>query len=222
MTKEENLHWLNQEIRTWESECQSKHPIKEALYAARKVLEREPCEDAVSRAEVLNLVRLNAFHAKSQIKAIENMPSVTPQEPNTWSLDDTREDFMHDVYNILDFLPTNDEANRIIDIFDRVTSSIGQEPRWIPVKTRKLTDAEEQDMFENSAYYFNYMFDCQLPEDGEEVLITTSTGEVTTTTFYDEGLDGCYFEFYEDDGDVIAWMPKPKSYKVENEVDNVN
>ena len=72
-------------------------------------------------------------------------------------------------------------------------------------------------MFENSAYYFNYMFDCQLPEDGEEVLITTSTGEVTTTTFYDEGLDGCYFEFYEDDGDVIAWIPKPKSYKAESE-----
>jgi hypothetical protein len=44
-------------------------------------LEQEPCEDAVSRAEVLNLVRFNAFHVKSQIKAIENMPSVTPQEP---------------------------------------------------------------------------------------------------------------------------------------------
>lgn len=42
MTREENLHWLNQEIQTWENECQSKHPIKEALYAARKALEREP------------------------------------------------------------------------------------------------------------------------------------------------------------------------------------
>ena len=81
MTREENLHWLNQEIQTWENECQSKHPIKEALYAARKALEQEPCEDAVSRTEVLNLVRFNAFHVKSQIKAIENMPSVTPQEP---------------------------------------------------------------------------------------------------------------------------------------------
>lgn len=58
------------------------------------------------------------------------------QEPNTWSLDDAREDFMHDVYNELDFLPTNEEANRIIDIFDRVTSSIEQEPRWIPVSER--------------------------------------------------------------------------------------
>ena len=48
MTREENLHWLNEEIRTWENECQSKHPIKEALYAARKALEQEPCNYAIS------------------------------------------------------------------------------------------------------------------------------------------------------------------------------
>lgn len=42
MTREENLHWINEEIRTWENECQSKHPIKEALYAAREVLQQEP------------------------------------------------------------------------------------------------------------------------------------------------------------------------------------
>lgn len=41
MTREENLHWIDQEIQTWENECQSKHPIKEALYAARKALEQE-------------------------------------------------------------------------------------------------------------------------------------------------------------------------------------
>lgn len=41
MTREENLHWIGQEIRTWENECQSKHPIKEALHAARKALEQE-------------------------------------------------------------------------------------------------------------------------------------------------------------------------------------
>ena len=50
------------------------------------------------------------------------------QKPNTWSLDDAREDFMFDVYNTLDFLPTNNEANRIIDSFDSVTSNIKQEP----------------------------------------------------------------------------------------------
>ena len=49
------------------------------------------------------------------------------QEPTTWSLDDAREDFMYDVYNTLDFLPTNNEANRIIDSFDRVTSGLNQQ-----------------------------------------------------------------------------------------------
>lgn len=44
------------------------------------------------------------------------------------TLDDAREDFVSDVYNILDFLPTNNEANRIIDVFDRVTSGLEQEP----------------------------------------------------------------------------------------------
>lgn len=91
------------------------------------------------------------------------------------------------------------------------------ETEWIPVKTRKLTRAEEQEMLERSNYFFDYAFDCKLPEDGEEVLVTISTGEVTTTTFFNEGLDGCYFEYYEDDGDVIAWMPKPKAYKAESE-----
>ena len=47
MTREENLHWIDEEIRTWESECQSKHPIKEALYAARKALEQEPYKPMV-------------------------------------------------------------------------------------------------------------------------------------------------------------------------------
>lgn len=60
-------------------------------------------------------------------KAICDNLKALNQESNTWSLDDAREDFLYDVYNTLDFLPTNEEANRIIDSFDRVTSSIGQE-----------------------------------------------------------------------------------------------
>ena len=63
-----------------------------------------------------------------QIQTYKICLEALEQELNTWNLDDAREDFMHDVYNTLDFLPTNDEANRIIDSFDRVTSSIKQEP----------------------------------------------------------------------------------------------
>lgn len=124
MTREEAILWLNEELRTWENECQSKHPIKEALYVACKALEREL---------------------------------------NTWSLDDAREDFMYDVYNILDFLPTNDEANQIIDSFDRVTKGIKQEQRWIPVTER-------------------------LPKEGTFVLAsyTSDEGEDVIMTYYNK------------------------------------
>lgn len=64
--------------------------VENELNRVKDGLEQKPCEDAVSRAEVLNLVRFNAFHVKSQIKAIENMPSVTPQEPRWIPIDEKR------------------------------------------------------------------------------------------------------------------------------------
>lgn len=79
-------------------------------------------EDALFKLEH-NKITLGEF--EEMIKPLEKE---IEQEPNTWSLDDARENFMHDVYNTLDFLPTNNEANRIIDSFDRVTSGIKQEP----------------------------------------------------------------------------------------------
>lgn len=42
MTREEAKHWLEIELKTWEDECKSKHPIKEALSVAIKALEQEP------------------------------------------------------------------------------------------------------------------------------------------------------------------------------------
>lgn len=150
MTREEAILWLNEEIRTWENECQSKHPIKEALYMACKALEREL---------------------------------------NTWSLDDAREDFMHDVYYILDFLPTNDEANQIIDSFDMVTSGIEQEPRWIPV-TERTPDKEGLYLVSvKNEHLRNY----------------------SKTCWYS---DKNWFARQ----DVVAWQPLPQPYKAESEV----
>lgn len=80
MTREENLHWIDQEIQTWENECQSKHPIKEALYAARKALEQEPCEDAVSRKSVITIIQNHWWNCRDIDKLVSELPSVTPQE----------------------------------------------------------------------------------------------------------------------------------------------
>ena len=111
------------------------------------------------------------------------------QEPNTWSLDDAREDFMYDVYNTLDFLPTNEEANQIIDSFDRVTSSIKQEPRWIPVTER-------------------------LPEEKGLYLVSVKNDHNRrySKTCWFHGGDNWFAR-----QDVLAWMPLPEPYKAESE-----
>lgn len=82
---------------------------------------------------------------------------------------------------------------------------------WIPIKTRPLTEEEKEEYPD-----YSFMYDCQLPDDGEEVLVTTSCGYVVLDTFYRD--DGCYFENYCDEGDIIAWQSKPKPYK--READN--
>lgn len=82
---------------------------------------------------------------------------------------------------------------------------------WIPIVTRPMTEEEKEE------YHGEYdpndmtMYDCQMPEDGQEVLVTTRYGDVDTDTFYHD--DGWYFENFCDDGDVLAWQPKPEPYK---------
>ena len=50
--------------------------------------------------------------------------------------------------------------------------------RWIPVKVRPLTD-EEKKLYEE----YEFMYDCKLPDDEQQVLITTKHGNVEVTTF---------------------------------------
>lgn len=94
-------------------------------------------------------------------------------------------------------------------------SSSEKSNKWIPIKTRPLTNKEKEEYADlgYSEDSIDSMYDCPLPNDGEEVLITTRYDEVTTDTFYRD--EGCYFEIYCDKDDVKAWMSKPIPYKAE-------
>lgn len=95
---------------------------------------------------------------------------------------------------------------------------------WIPVTTRDMTEEEVKeleasgllddfdikDFYDNPTSYWQY--NCRLPDDGQEVLVSTKWG-VTLTTFYSDVDYGNYFEEYEDRYDVDAWMPLPEPYK---------
>lgn len=94
---------------------------------------------------------------------------------------------------------------------------------WIPIKMRDMTDEEIQDYedrFGPSVGDEDHLcFDCRMPEDGQEILISTQWGVEKDTCTYD-------FEYgygLETNGDwdgVNAWMPCPEKYKEEEQNEN--
>lgn len=88
--------------------------------------------------------------------------------------------------------------------------------KWIELKTRPL-DEEERKEYEEFGYnsfsydsdgtYITYMWDCELPEDGEEVLVTN--GKWVDTDIFEHYYDwNCSFETYDAD-EITHWMRLP-------------
>lgn len=108
------------------------------------------------------------------------------------------------------FWLSGDDWNELIECINSIPSAENK-GEWIPIVTRPMTEEEKEE------YHGEYdpneilIYDCPIPEDGQEVLVNTRFGDVTTDTFYRD--DGYYFETYCDEGDVIAWQPKPEPYK---------
>ena len=89
--------------------------------------------------------------------------------------------------------------------------SVNPQPKtgWIPMTTRPMTEEEREHYREWFDVDEGMIFDCELPEDGQEVLVSYG-GYVCVDTFCKD--DGCYFEGVDID-DVEAWMPLPKPYE---------
>ena len=91
------------------------------------------------------------------------------------------------------------------------------ERKWIPVKFRPM-DSEEREYWEDElgmelADEDAVMFDCPMPEDGQEILVSYRKWISMDKC---ELADGCYG--LEGNGDwdgVVAWMPLPEPYKGE-------
>lgn len=106
------------------------------------------------------------------------------------------------------------------DINDLQTDSQGE---WIHITFRPMTDEE----YEHYSSEIGdcpkeecCVYSCQMPEDCEEVLITTSWGKVCEDIYHQE-IDCCYFEDHDDPDDVIAWMKKPQPYRESEEQTDV-
>lgn len=78
---------------------------------------------------------------------------------------------------------------------------------WHEIVTRPPTE-EEKEYYAEQDVAFDYVFDCEMPEDGQEVLIATKWGTDKDICLIDDlgyGFD-CRGEW---DG-VIAWADMPK------------
>ena len=152
-----------------------------------KALEQEPCEDAISREDLISRMKSvrSHYYKNGKIDGYKNLPT---------------------------------EMKIRIDEVDYLIGQIEDAPpvtpqskagHWIPVKFRPLTDEEQKEYPD-----YCYMADCPMPDDGEEILVSTKYGRVEK--------DECGFDdgYYLDSGydwqtDIVAWMPLPKPYEPE-------
>lgn len=87
--------------------------------------------------------------------------------------------------------------------------------KWIPVKFRPM-DSEEREYWEEQfgeelAEKDAVMFDCPMPEDGQEILVSYRNWISMDKCEIDGG--GYGLEENGDWEDVIAWMPLPEPFK---------
>ena len=86
---------------------------------------------------------------------------------------------------------------------------------WIPFVQREMTEDEKVSFGD-----FNFMLDCQLPDEDEEILITYKFKDelyVYVDTFMRDGSE-CYLDSGRDFvTEAVAWMKKPQPYQPKGE-----
>lgn len=105
----------------------------------------------------------------------------------------------------------------------KALEALGKEPKWTPVKFRPMDEEEKQYWEEHYGYkvgedYDGFMFDCPMPEDGQEVWVCSKSGNVWQDVCEIDGAIN-WLEGNGDWEDIVAWMPfeRPKPWEGEEE-----
>lgn len=110
------------------------------------------------------------------------------------------------------------KSYRNLDICDVFCNSIDmaiealQEPegKWIPVSYHEPVEEDGEDT------QHGHILDCNLPDEGQEILVSSHGKVSIDECCYDDG--GWYLDSCGDWLDVDAWQPLPEPYKAgENE-----
>ena len=83
-------------------------------------------------------------------------------------------------------------------------------PGWIPFKWRE-PDAEEKENHPD----WTFVFDCPLPDDKQEILV--SNGRWVWKDEWSDDAGDCGLESGDDIDEGMAWMPMPEPYRRDEE-----
>lgn len=103
---------------------------------------------------------------------------------------------------------TQEDRNTYIQRFEALKMAIEalqeQERKWIPITYHEPIEEDGEDT------RYEYVLDCQMPDEGEEILVSFNGMVDMDVCCYD---DGWYLDRRGDWMDVDAWMPLPEPYK---------
>lgn len=126
-------------------------------------------------------------------------------------------------------LKVNDEATRLVNevVHKKVQMLIADAPTidaavvvWHKITTRPLNDDEKEWYAEQGYEPYEmpeFIYDCEMPEDGQEILIATPWGTDKDTCSNDAEY-GIGLECHDDFDNVYAWAELPK-YEEEEDVE---
>ena len=100
----------------------------------------------------------------------------------------------------------------VLGIIEQLQSNLEQDEKengWIPVKYYQISEKERAE--ECISKDIQYMLDCKMPDDGQEILVTDGKSTWQDTSFID--CDGYYLDSNYDWTDITAWRPLPEPYK---------
>ena len=100
----------------------------------------------------------------------------------------------------------------IQDMIEQLLNDLEQDEKengWIPVKYHQMSEKEREE--ECISKDIQYMLDCKMPDDGQEILATN--GETTWQDICCIDSEGYYLDSNYDWIEITAWRPLPEPYK---------
>lgn len=98
-----------------------------------------------------------------------------------------------------------DIVNTLLDDLEQDENENG----WIPVKYHQISEKERAE--ESISNDIQYMLDCKMPDDEQEILVTDGKSTWQDTSFID--CEGYYLDSNYDWIEITAWRPLPEPYK---------